>query len=39
MWSFEHSVECKADRDFTWRFWSDVNNWPAVDCSVEAVTD
>jgi hypothetical protein len=38
MWSFEHSVECKVDRDFAWRFWSDVNNWPAVDSSVEAVT-
>ena len=36
MWTFEHSVECKADRNFAWRFWTDVNNWPVVDSSVES---
>ncbi len=38
MWSFEHSVECKADRNFAWRFWTNVSNWPEVDSSVESAT-
>ena len=38
MWTFEHSVDCRVSRDFAWRFWTDVNNWPVVDSSVEAVT-
>jgi len=33
---FEHSVECPVARDFAWRFWADVSNWPTVDPSVEA---
>lgn len=35
---FEHSVECPVDRDFAWRFWTNVENWAAVDSSVESVT-
>lgn len=38
MWTFEHSVDCRVSRDFAWRFWTDVSNWPVVDSSVEAVT-
>jgi hypothetical protein len=38
MWSFEHSVECKADKTFAWQFWTNVANWPVVDPAVEAVT-
>jgi hypothetical protein len=38
MWSFEHSVECKVERDFAWQFWTNVSNWPAVDSSVESAT-
>ena len=36
MWTFEHSVECKADRTFAWQFWTNVSNWPVVDSSVES---
>jgi hypothetical protein len=36
MWAFEHSVECKADRNFAWEFWTNVSNWPVVDSSVES---
>jgi polyketide cyclase/dehydrase/lipid transport protein len=36
-WSFEHSIECPVGREFAWRFWTDVANWPVVDSSVEAV--
>ena len=36
MWTFEHSVECKADRNFAWQFWTNVSNWPVVDYSVES---
>jgi hypothetical protein len=36
MWSFEHSVECKVDRNFAWQFWTNVSNWPVVDSSVES---
>lgn len=35
MWAFEHSVECKVDRNFAWQFWSNVSNWAEVDSSVE----
>jgi len=38
MWAFEHSVECKVDRDFAWQFWTNVSNWPLVDSSVESAT-
>jgi uncharacterized protein YndB with AHSA1/START domain len=34
MWEFEHSVKTTPDRDFVWRFWTDVNNW-AFDTSIE----
>lgn len=34
MWEFEHSVETTPNRDFVWRFWTDVNNW-AFDTSIE----
>ena len=38
MWSFQHSVECKVNREFTWQFWANVSNWSVVDPSVESVT-
>jgi hypothetical protein len=38
MWAFEHSVICAADREFAWKFWTNVENWPVVDPAVEAVT-
>lgn len=38
MWTFEHSVACRASRDFAWRFWTEVSNWSVVDSSVEAAT-
>jgi len=38
MWNFEHSVERKADRNFAWQFWTNVNNWPEVDSSVESAS-
>jgi hypothetical protein len=38
MWNFEFTVECAASRDFAWRFWTDVRNWPVVDPSVESVS-
>jgi hypothetical protein len=38
MWTFEHSVECKADRRFAWQFWTNVGNWAVVDSSVESVS-
>jgi hypothetical protein len=38
MWTLEHSVECKVDRDFAWRFWTNVSNWPSVDSSLESAT-
>lgn len=38
MWSFEFTVDCAASREFAWRFWTDVRNWPVVDPSVESVT-
>jgi hypothetical protein len=38
MWTFEHSVECKVDRNFAWQFWTNVSNWAAVDPSMESAT-
>jgi hypothetical protein len=35
VWSFEHEVTVRADREAAWRFWSDVANWAAVDPAVE----
>jgi hypothetical protein len=35
VWSFEHDVTVRADREAAWRFWSDVANWAAVDPAVE----
>jgi polyketide cyclase/dehydrase/lipid transport protein len=26
-WSFQHSVECKASREFAWRYWTNIANW------------
>ena len=26
-WEFQHSAECKATRQFAWRFWTDIANW------------
>ena len=37
-WKFEHSVDCQVSRDFAWQFWTQVDNWPVVDSSVERVT-
>jgi hypothetical protein len=37
-YEIEHAVECPVPRDFAWRFWTRVENWAAVDPSVEAVT-
>lgn len=36
-YTFTHSVECGADREFAWGFWSEVGNWAAVDAAVESV--
>ncbi|MGH9940572.1 MAG: SRPBCC family protein [Blastocatellia bacterium] len=33
---FEHSIEVQVNRDFAWRFWTNVANW-AFDPSVESV--
>jgi hypothetical protein len=38
MWTFEHSVECKVDRNFAWQFWTNVSNWAEVDSSLESAT-
>lgn len=35
MWKIEQSVECTVARDFAWRFWTNVENWAAVDPGVE----
>lgn len=37
MWKFQHSVECPVSRDLAWQFWTNVENWPTVDGSVESV--
>jgi hypothetical protein len=26
-WTFQHSVECNASREFAWRYWTDIANW------------
>jgi len=28
VWAFEQSVDCRVSRDFAWRFWTKVSNWP-----------
>ena len=38
MWNFEHVVECKADRNLAWQFWTNVSNWAVVDSSVESAS-
>jgi hypothetical protein len=38
VWSFEHSVQCPVRREFAWKFWTKVANWPVVDPAVETVT-
>ncbi len=38
MWTFEHSVECKVDRNLAWQFWTDVSKWAEVDSSLESAT-
>jgi hypothetical protein len=35
MTEFEHSIECQVGRDFAWKFWTNVDNWAAVDPGVE----
>ena len=30
-WVFEHSTECKADKNFAWKFWTDVSNWEKLE--------
>lgn len=36
-YEFEHTVACPVGRDFAWQFWSNVENWAAVDPAVESV--
>jgi hypothetical protein len=36
-WRFECSVETLASSEQAWQFWTDVENWAAVDSSVEWV--
>ena len=26
-WDFQHSVECKASREFAWSYWTNIANW------------
>lgn len=26
-WDFQHSVECKASREFAWKYWTNTANW------------
>jgi hypothetical protein len=35
MTKFEHSIDCQVERDFAWRFWTNVDNWAVVDPAVE----
>ena len=35
MTEFEHSIECQVGRNFAWKFWTNVDNWAAVDPAVE----
>src|SRR5262245_47767900 len=37
-WEFEHSITCPVNKDFAWAFWTAVENWAAVDSSVESIT-
>jgi hypothetical protein len=34
---FETTIDCPVKRDFAWKFWTDVSNWPVVDPSAESV--
>ena len=27
VWTFEHSVECTANRNFAWAYWTNIANW------------
>ncbi|HEV2704756.1 MAG TPA: SRPBCC family protein [Pyrinomonadaceae bacterium] len=36
-YEFEHAIECPVSRELAWRFWSHVENWAAVDSTVESV--
>src|SRR4029434_1972218 len=31
MTEFEHTIECQVGRDFAWKFWTNLDNWAAVD--------
>jgi Polyketide cyclase / dehydrase and lipid transport len=35
MTEFEHSIECQVEREFAWKFWTNVDNWAVVDPAVE----
>jgi hypothetical protein len=26
-WQFQHSVACKATREFAWNYWTNIENW------------
>jgi hypothetical protein len=26
-WTFEHSVQCNASRNFAWSYWTNIENW------------
>ena len=30
-WEFEHSIKCKAAKNFVWKFWTDVSNWERLE--------
>lgn len=36
--AFSYSIDCQANKDFAWGFWSDVNNWAVVDPGVESAS-
>jgi len=36
-YKFEYSINCPVNKDFAWRFWTDVANWAKVDPAVESV--
>jgi hypothetical protein len=36
-YEIEHIIECPVSRDFAWQFWSNIENWAAVDPAVESV--
>jgi hypothetical protein len=27
VWQFQYSINCRAPRDFVWRYWANVANW------------